>query len=387
MHKIALILAIAAIGEGAVTLHLVRQLHEERDAAQKLQARVTELESKAPQPGASATFVAVPQPTVSPFTTVQKVEVPPTPATGGGRTVASTNAAVSGGFVPMPAPDRERIRQQMEASMERQRAMLRDPEYREAMLAQQKVGLMRGNPNIGRDLDLSLEQVDRLFDTLAEQQLRSMENAQALRWGEQPDPAKMQEYQRKALEQQSANETEIKRALGEAKYREWQEYQSMAGVRWEADRVRSSLASAGLPLDENLTKPLLKTLAEQQQKMMQEAAKQMTPATNRLIAVNGGWSSVVTSDGTQVNALQVQEKSLELTAQHHKRQHEALARVLTPEQLKIVEDEHNAELQMQKAQLRMMRAQQEAGLLDPASNNTGYVQEGVSVNFAPAASD
>ena len=44
MHKVALVLAIAAIGEGAVTLHLVRQLHEERENAQTLQARVTELE-------------------------------------------------------------------------------------------------------------------------------------------------------------------------------------------------------------------------------------------------------------------------------------------------------------------------------------------------------
>ena len=80
MTKIALILAIAAVGEGAVALHLVNQLHKERESTQALQARVTELESKAPRPGASATFIAVPQ-TVSPFTTVQKVEPSQTPAT------------------------------------------------------------------------------------------------------------------------------------------------------------------------------------------------------------------------------------------------------------------------------------------------------------------
>jgi hypothetical protein len=384
MTKIALILAIAAVGEGAVALHLVNQLHKERESTQALQARVTELESKAPQPGASATFIAVPQPTVSPFSG-QKVEVPPTPATAGGRTVASATAPVPGVFVP-PPPDRERMLQQMEASMERQRAMLRDPDYREAMLAQQKMGLMRGNPNVGRDLDLTAEQVDRLFDTLAEQQLRSMETSQPLAWGEQPDAAKMQEYHRKMMEQQSANETEIKRALGDTKYREWQEYQSMAGVRWEADRVRASLASAGVPLDENLAKPLLKTLSEQQQKMMQEATKMAafgTPASNRLIAV-GGLSTVTSTDPSNMNVLQMQERSLEFTAQHQKRQREALARVLTPEQLKIVEDEHNAELQMQKAQLKMMRAQQEAGLLDQ-QGNVGYIQD--SVTFTPAASD
>ena len=48
MTKIALVLAIVAIGEAGVTLHLVNQLREERDSAQKLQARVAELESKAP---------------------------------------------------------------------------------------------------------------------------------------------------------------------------------------------------------------------------------------------------------------------------------------------------------------------------------------------------
>jgi hypothetical protein len=280
------------------------------------------------------------------------------------------------------------MREQMQASMERQRTLLRDPEYREALRAQQKMGLVRSNPNLARDLDLTADQLDRLYDVLAEQSLRSMENTSPM-WsvnGEQPDAAKIQEYQRKAMEQQRSNEAELKRALGDTKYREWQEYQSMAGVRWEADRVRASLASAGVPLDENLAKPLLKTLSEQQQKMMQEATKMAafgTPASNRLIAV-GGLSTVTSTDPSNMNVLQMQERSLEFTAQHQKRQREALARVLTPEQLKIVEDEHNAELQMQKAQLKMMRAQQEAGLLDQ-QGNVGYIQD--SVTFTPAASD
>jgi hypothetical protein len=391
MHKVALVLAIAAIGEGAVTLHLVRQLHEERENAQTLQARVTELERNVPQPAAGATFIAVPtQPTVSPFTTVEKQGAPPPPPPGvASGTVVAANAAVGRSFMPMAPPDQAQIREQMKASMERQRALMRDPDYREAMRAQQRMGLMRSNPNVARDLELTAEQVDRLFDTLAEQQLRSMENTTPMMWGEQPDPAKMQEFHRKTMEQQSANEAELKRALGEGKYREWQEYQSMAGVRWEADRVRTSLASAGVPLDENLTKPLLKTLAEQQQKMLQEATKLAPPATNRMIAA-GGLSTVVTSDGSRANILEMQEmqeKSLEFMAQHQKRQRDALARVLTPEQLKIVEDEQSAELQMQRAQLRMMRAQQEAGLLDPAAqgNNAGYIQDGVT--FVPSTSD
>ncbi len=90
------------------------------------------------------------------------------------------------------------------------------------------------------------------------------------------------------------------------------------------------------------------------------------------------------SPASSPDMLKMQEQSLEMITQHQKRQREALASVLTPEQLKIIEDEHNAEQQMQRAQLRIMRAQQEAGLLDPAQGNSiGFVQEAVSI--APAA--
>jgi len=382
MTKIALALAIVAIGEGAVTLHLVNQLHAEREMSQLLQARVTQLESKAPQAAQGATFIAVPtQSTLSPFTTVKKDGAPPAPAQQAiAGVITSSDVSVVNRAMPM-APDQERMREQVKQSMERQAALLRDPEYREAMLAQQKMGARQSNPNLARDLDLSPEQADRLFSTLAEQQLRAMETTSPMLWGEQSDPAKMQELQRKMMDQQRANETEVKRVLGEAKFREWQEYQSLSGVRWEADRVRTALANAGMPLEENLTKPLLKTLQEQQQKMMQQMAAAAGPQ-NQLIAASGVGATVVTSsDGMSVNMIEMQEKSVELQAQHQKRQREALARVLTPEQLKVIEDEHKMELQMQRAQIKMMRAQQEAGLLDPAQG--GFVQ-GEAVTLTPS---
>jgi hypothetical protein len=391
MTKVALVLAIVAIGEGAVTLHLVNRLHEERESAQTLQARVTELERKVPQAAAGATFIAVPtQPTVSPFSVAKTDGAPgsPPPQAIAG-VITASDGNVASRAMPVAAPDQERMREQIKQSIERQAALLRDPEYRDAMLAQQKVGLRQGSPNLARDLDLTPEQADRLFTTLAEQQLRSMESASPMMWGEQPDPAQMQEYQRKAMEQQRANDTELKRVLGEAKYREYQEYQSLSGVRWEADRVRTALANAGVPLEENLTKPLLKTLQEQQQKMMQQMASAAAAAgaQGSFMAVTGAAGAMVTtSDGTNVNMIEMQEKSLEFQAQQQKRQREALAHVLTPEQLKVIEDEHKTQLQMQRAQIKMMRAQQEAGLLDQSGNSVGYIQE-QAVTFTPPASD
>jgi hypothetical protein len=392
MSKLAVVLAIVAIGEGAVTLHLVRQVQVERENAQTLQARVTELERTTPQPG--ATFIAMPtQPaTANPFAAVRKNEQPPS-KTVAGNSAAAGNAIVggftAGGPIPLSAQDQERVREQMHASMERQRTLMRDPEYREAMRAQQKMNLVRSNPNLARDLDMTAEQLDRLYDVLAEQSLRAMENNGPL-WSvdsQQPDAARMLEFQRKATEQQRTNETGLRRALGDGKYREWQEYQSMAGVRWEADRVRTSLASAGVPLDENLAKPLLKTLHQQQMKMQQAAATAASSNANASARLVVGSAF---APGSSPDMLKMQEQSLEMITQHQKRQREALASVLTPEQLKIVEDEHNAEQQMQRAQLRLMRAQQEAGLLDPAVGNSiavgdsiGFVQQAMPI--APAA--
>jgi hypothetical protein len=364
MHKIALVLAIAAVGEGAVTLHLVRQLHLERENAQTLQARVTELERGAPQgapPG--ATFVTVPTgPVTSPFTAGAKPAAAPAVAIAG--TISSVNSFGVVNALPVPAPDPARMREQLNESLERQRTLLKDPEYREAMRAQQKVMLMRSNPNVARDLELTSDQMDQLFGTLADQQLRGMENANAFQWSEQPDPAKMQEMSRRMAEQQQANEAELKRVLGDAKYRDWQEYQSLSGVRWEADRVRASLASAGLPLDDDKMKPLLKSLQQQQQKMMQQMSASAAEP-NRIVAS----ASFISEPGSN-DVLQMQEKSLEFLEQHQRRQREALARVLTPEQIKVIEEEHNAELQMQRAQLRIMQAQKEAGVLEGQLSET-----------------
>jgi hypothetical protein len=390
MGKIALMLAIVAIGEGAVTLHLVRQLHSEREDAQILQARVAELEQKAKQPQPGATFVAIPTqpPTVSPFTTVRKEESPQAKVVRNGIPAAVNSGAamattVASAGVPVSASDRDRLRQQMQANMERQRALLRDPEYRAAMHAQQRMNVARSNPSVGRDLNLTAEQVDRLYDTLADQAVRSIENTQPFMWGEQQDPAQVQEFHRKVMEQQVAQQAELKTVLGEAKFREWQEYQAMSGVRFEADRLRTSLASAGVPLDENLTKAVQKALHNQQVKMMQEAAATASGASpgGRWVAATSGFVGHSNAD-----SLKMQEDSLEMMSAYQKRRREALADLLTPEQLKVIEDEHNAEMQMQRAQLRMMRAQQEAGMLDPAQGNAvGFIQDGI--NIAVPASD
>ena len=184
MTKIALVLAIVAIGE-----EQSRCIWSARCTWNVRTRRRCRLASpnrcQAPQAAAGATFIAVPtQPTVSPFTVEQKKGSPP-PQAIAGRIVASGTPMVSS-VIPAAAPDQERMREQMKASMERQQALLRDPEYREAMLAQQKMSERQANPNLARDLDLTAEQADRFFTALAERQLRSMETNSPMMWRTSP---------------------------------------------------------------------------------------------------------------------------------------------------------------------------------------------------------
>jgi hypothetical protein len=338
VHKIALVLAIAAVGEGLLALHLVRQLHQEREGAQALQARVTELERRAPQLAVGATLVPVPaQPEAVPFTVVK-----PGPPAQQPQPV-----------VPIE-PEAEAMRAQMIANSERQRALLRDPEYREAMVAQQKVMLMRMNPDIAKDLELSPEQMDRLYTTLGEQYVRQME-AQEYLGDVATDPegvsARMQEANRKSAEQREANLAEIRKLLGEAKYREFEQYQYMFGARSEASRIRESLATAGIPLDSNLAMPLAKVIHEYQQKYAQANTISL-PADGEFVAQSG-----FISEPHSLNSVENQQEQLESMAKFQREQREALGRVLSPQQLKVIEEEQESTLQLQRAQLRVIQTQ------------------------------
>jgi hypothetical protein len=251
------------------------------------------------------------------------------------------------------------MRKQMAESFERQRALLRDPEYREAMVAQQKMMLMRMNPDIARDLGLTPEQMDRLYTTMGEQYVRSME-AQGYPWADAAtDPEgvqeKIEEANRKSGEQLQANLAEIRKVLGDAKFREFEQYQNMAGARGEASHIRESLATAGVPLDDDLAMPLARVLHEHQQKQNREAAT-VAPADGQFVA-RAGFISGPESLSIVLNSVENQQQQLESMEKYQRQQREALARVLSPQQLKVIEEEQESTLQLQRAQLRIMQTQ------------------------------
>jgi hypothetical protein len=346
MNKLVLVLLAASVALGATTLHLVRELRSERAAAAQLQARVTELES---------TQAHAPPPlTTTPFTVVARPEstAPATPSAPPPRAAP----AISPSLLRADVTKEERMRM-VRKSMEQQRALLRDPEYREAMRLQQKAMLPSMYPDLAAELDLNPEQTDALMSLLADQAIRSMERDRPFFEG-QPDAATMQELARNQQEQQSANDNEVRDLLGEDAWREWSEYRSTMGVRHEVSQLRNTLATSGAPLEESQVKPLQRALLDAQQRQVEE--------WNRTAAN--------TQAALEQNAnqhLAWQEEALRRQRKHYEQLRESLRTVLNESQLRHVEQQHDAQLKLQQAHLRMMRAQTEAeasGLYAPPAN-------------------
>jgi hypothetical protein len=244
--------------------------------------------------------------------------------------------------------------EQVIAAFERQRALLRDPEYREAMVAQQKAMMLRMNPDMAKDLELSPDMMDRLYTTLAEQFVVQMETQEYL-GNVATDPegvsARMHEANRKSAEQQEANLAEIRKVLGDAKYREFEQYQYMFGARSEASRIRDALATAGVPLDSNLMMPLAKVIHEYQQKSAQANTISLS-ADGQFVA-----QAEFISEPHGRSNVEDEREQLDNMAKFQREQREALSRVLSPQQLEVIEEEQESVLQLQRAQLRVLQTQ------------------------------
>jgi hypothetical protein len=258
-------------------------------------------------------------------------------------------------------PTREERMEMMRAQRERQRQLMKDPEYREAMRLQASTSMRHSYPGVAEDLGLSREQVDEFFGLLAEHQMRQQDDPAFMGFDfETPPTAEaMRAQQLKFQERQKANEAELAALLGPQKMQAWKEYQSTLGVRHQLNQMRQTLSSRGLPLQEEFSKPMLKAMAEEQQRAMSE----WRSGENRFFGTASSVGFVaapglVGSNG-QAN-LQAQEKHMERMKEQNRRTLDALSPYLTSEQRQALEDEQRAQLKIQEAHMRMMRAQQEA---------------------------
>jgi hypothetical protein len=355
MSKVALPLTtLAAVGLGLICFHLARELRTERAQVQALQVRLDELER---EPIAERARRAA-RPTQRPDEAALSA-APATPAV----IPAQADPPISNAH----PPSRPERMQQFMAGMQRQRELLRDPSYRDAVRTQQKMMLARSHPDLAEEMGFAGDDMDRFLALLAEQQLRRMEEPPAV-WNEgPPDPATVAERMRQTQERQQADEAEIANLMGHSTLQAWKDYQSTRGARQQVNQLRGMLASKGMPLQDTMAKSLITALADVQHSYAQETNQ----PTTRLLAHGTGRlqaSTLATSSASAVaapaNPIRLQESRVERMKQYQQRVHDAVSALLTPEQLRIFEEDQQSQLALMEAQRRLVQAQADAAARD-----------------------
>lgn len=348
MSKVVLISVAVAVGLGLLSLHLVKQLEEGEATIADLKAQVAALQEQQQQQP-----VPLPPPEEIAAQPSEVIGTPPKEPPKIVGVIAGPNQSA-----PPGAPSRDDRMRMFREQRERQRQLMQDPEYREAMRVQTRGNFARQYPGVIQELGLNPQQADEFFDLLADQQLRASEQMQPM-WdmeGVDPnDPAAMQERSRKiqqqAQENQRKNEAEMAAYLGQDKVQAWKEYQSSMGMRYELENMRNTLSANGLPLNDEMSKPMLKALAQ----VNQAEANEYSAAANRGAApALARAAAYVGSDGSNM------ERHLEATKKRNQRMLDAISPYLSFEQRAAIEKQQEAQLKMQEAQLRLMRAQGKA---------------------------
>ncbi|MFC4310363.1 hypothetical protein ACFPN2_14820 [Steroidobacter flavus] len=366
MSKVVFISVASAAAFGLLSLHLVKQLKAGEATIADLQAQVATLKEQQQQPPPREAKPPAedigPQPT-------EAIGTPPKEPQKLVGVLTSPNQAGPSGM-----PNRDERMRMFREQRERQRQLMQDPEYRAAMRVQTRANFARQYPGVVQELDLDSQQADAFFDLLAEQQLRANDQMQGLWEMEGVDPndqAAMQERSRKiqqaAQENQRRNEAEITAHLG-AKAQAWKEYQSTMGVRYELENMRNTLSANGLPINEEMSKPMLKAMAQASQADMQE--------NNSFVNLIGGPQALATRPGVNPGGSDNMERHLEIAKKRNQRMLDAISPYLSFEQRAAIEKQQEAQMKMQEAQLRLMRAQSKS------ENNGVYFLESSGVTVA-----
>ncbi len=334
MNRSTMILVIATLAFGSASAYLYRDLDKAHEREAVLQTRVSALETAKNSQQREPTqpvhnLPSPPDPAVTQAVTPRATNLPQPVAGPALASVATASMSVNPALV-----------------WDRSQRLLEDPDYREALRHQQRIMLPRMYPDLHNALQLDEEQERKLFDLLADQQMRTMTNARAafaLPGSTPPDETTMREWRAQQQRLQSERDAAITTLLGNAKAQQWKNYQGTLPARAQIRELRSELDAAGVPLERDQTEQLVAAIASEQQRTIEDFK------SNR---------NMVAASTVDRSALL--EQQMEHLQQQQERMHAAVAPHLSAEQLEHYERMQAAQLEMQKIQLKLMRAQADA---------------------------
>lgn len=215
--------------------------------------------------------------------------------------------------------------------------LMKDPEYREAQRAQNRLQMPQNYPDVAKVLGLSPAETEKFFDLLAKRQSdQMMLNADMAGGSEE---ARM-EAQRKATETMRKGQAEVADFLGPVREQAWQEYQQTLGARKQVGQLGTTLTASGHSLSDSQSESLLATMATEQQRLKEET---------RYIALT--YDPRSQSDR--------QEATLKATEESNQRIVDAARSYLNPQQLAALKSSMAQRSAMARAVSRAQRAQQQ----------------------------
>jgi hypothetical protein len=215
-----------------------------------------------------------------------------------------------------------------------ERERLRDPKYRDLVLADFEHGFDTRYPGLQRELALTDQELQALIDLLGDQQLRMMEQFGEGLVEEPSDRPAIERLRARQDDDLEQRRREIAELLGPSKHEKWLEYHRSLPVRFRAVSLQAELAAYGAPVDADQSKALLSALLEEQQRL----------------SMGGNPPSAA-----EAIALEDSEKSLAERQAHDHRVLSELQSALTSDQIAALERILERERQSERAQFEILR--------------------------------
>ncbi len=305
MRRSNIVLLAALLASGGSAFWMWQQLRAERDANSVLRARLAVL-------GQQSTTAVVPLQAAAPASSSATSEH-----------VTTVNAQTPPANSPAsPQDDIDN----------RQRLMLKNPEYLKALRAQRRQTLEFQFRQLAQILKLTPEKSAALFDLLADQSIE----AAVMRWqraatedDERALQSAMEERDRKA-------DAELEVLLGAPNMTRLRQFRETLGSRLEVSRLRSELSGGAEPLRDDQFDPMLGIVFAEQQRMNRE--------------LQDYYNTGPTADGTH-------SVQTEFAIAANQRIVESAKSILTKAQLTAVEDLYRRQRAQMEAQDTITRIQ------------------------------
>jgi len=263
--SLSLITALAA-----VSVILWRELHTERQSSADLRTQLTDAKAALaahPQPQAVVAAITQPAPAAPPEAC---------PPTAPEKPTAAANAAAM-----------------LADSAKRQQALLENAEFRKARIAEMRGNLQLRLANLPRDVGLSVQEADVVFNILAEGQLRQESLvANELAGGTQPDGARVAELERTMRDIEKQQKDALVAQIGAERANDVQDYQQTTASRQRGSNLTTMLTQAGKPLTPAQAKSLTAALVAEQRRQESEmktlvTSGQLSPQTQGDRSIEG----------------------------------------------------------------------------------------------------